>query len=104
MCTVLADVMSSLCRRGEYFSVLDRVCLISPPCDYNRTPPVLITDNRPLAVSSLLRHSNLFIEWKEMDIVNCDELIKEALSLPKEQKIILLDLLRNLSLSAVEQE
>jgi len=39
-----------------------------------------------------------------MDIVNCDELIKEALSLPKEQKIILLDLLRNLSLSAVEQE
>lgn len=37
-------------------------------------------------------------------IVNIDELIKEVLSLPKEQKIILLDLLRNLSLSAVEQE
>ena len=36
--------------------------------------------------------------------MNIDELIKEALSLPKEQKIILLDLLRNLSLSAVEQE
>ena len=36
--------------------------------------------------------------------MNIDELIKEVLSLPKEQKIILLDLLRNLSLSAVEQE
>ena len=37
-------------------------------------------------------------------IVNIDELIKEVLSLPKEQKIILLDLLRSLSLSAVEQD
>ena len=37
-------------------------------------------------------------------IVNIDELIKEALSLPKEQKIILLDLLRNLSPSATAED
>ena len=39
-----------------------------------------------------------------VDIVNVDELIEEVLSLSYEQKIILLDLIRNLSPSAPEQE
>lgn len=39
-----------------------------------------------------------------MVFVNCDELIKEALSLPKEQKIILLTLLKSLSPSATAED
>ena len=39
-----------------------------------------------------------------VDIVNVDELIEEVLSLSYEQKIILLDLIKNLLLSAPEQE
>ena len=37
-------------------------------------------------------------------MVNVDELIEEVLSLPYEQKVILLDQIRNLLLSATEQE
>lgn len=37
-------------------------------------------------------------------MVNVDELIEEVLSLPLEQKVILLDLIRSLLLSAAERE
>ena len=84
--------------------MLDRVGFISPPCDNYCSPLVLVSDDRPLAVSSSFWHDDL-IECMEGDgIVNIDELLEEALSLSVEEKINLLNLLKSLSLSAVEQE
>ena len=100
-----ADVFPCFSDRGEAgLRVLDGVCLVSPPCHYNGTISVLILHHRTLSVASFFGHTDdLFVNRKEI-VMDVNALIEEVLALTYEQKLILLDLLRNLSPSASEQE
>lgn len=97
-----ADILPCFSDRAEAgLRVLDWVCLISPSNDNNGTVTVLILHHRSLSVASFFGHTDdLFVNGKEIIIVNTDKLIEEVLDLSYEEKVSLLDLIRNLLLSA----